>query len=290
MFDHPKILLQMKKFLSLIAATFAALTTLQTASAHLTYSGRDLGTLLLGNPASTNNSQTISSSFGWADATDSDWGDSHRGRFFRFTLSTTQSVLITVQRNSGGNQTAFGGTTGSFLPAISLYSGLGTVSPEAAGHDGSALSVDSRPAGTEGSFRSLESWSLGNELTYNTPGNATSGILYAARLAYFTYIGNAADGDPSNYGIVAGINGDGAADGYLAATFNDLAAGNYSLFVGGANYTAQLSEGVSANGTYSYPTYGVDVSVQAVPETTTWALIALGFGFLSWRVLHRKSV
>jgi hypothetical protein len=289
MFKHPKLTF-MKKILLHLCATLAALTSQHTAFAHLSYSGRDFGTLVLGNPASTNTSQTISSSFGWADATDSDWGDSHRGRFFRFTLATTQSVMITVQRNSGGNQTSFGGTSGSFLPALSLYSGLGTLSPEALGHDGSQLSIDSRPAGTEGSFRSLSNWSLGNDPNYNTAGDPTSGIRFAARLASFTYIGNAVDGTSSNYGNEAGINGDGIADGYVSATFNDLAAGDYSLFVGGANYAAQLSEGVSSNGTYSYPTYGVDVSVQAVPEPATWILMAFGFGFLFWRILHRRSV
>ena len=275
----------MKKILTLLAASFAAFTPLQNASAHLSYSGRDFGTLVIDAAPSLNNSQTLSSSFGWADATDSSWGDSHRGRFFRFTLASTASVIISVQRNGNGTQTLYGGTSGSLLPAVSLYSGLGTLAPEALGHDSSALSIASRPEDKEGNLQTLADWSLGNDDTYNAAGDPTSGVLYAARLAYFTYIGNVADGTSGNYGNASGTNGDGTADGSVTGTFSNLSAGNYTFFVGGANYAAQLTETGP-----TYPTYGVNVSVQAVPEPATWALIALGFGFLSWRILHRRTV
>jgi hypothetical protein len=62
------------------------------------------------------------------------------------------------------------------------------------------------------------------------------------------------------------------ADGSVTATFNDLAAGYYSLFVGGANYNAQLTE----TGPTTYPTYAFTASVQTVPEPSTWALLAIG--------------
>ncbi len=251
----------------------------QTASAHISYSNRNFGTLVVGAPASSINTQTVSSAFGWADATDADWGDSHRGRFFRFTLNATASVMVTVQRNASGT-----GTQGTFLPAISVYSGLAQGSPEALAHDSSALSVASRPAEAEGSFRSLVDFSIGNDDTFNTAGDPTSGVLYAARLANFTHIGHAADGTSDNFGSVPGIQGDGNADGFLTATFHDLGAGDYSLFVGGANYAAQLLETGP-----TYPTYGVDVSVQAIPEPSTWALIALGAGFLGVKNLMRRT-
>ena len=281
----------MKKILTLLAASFAAFTPLQNALAHISYTGRNIGTLVIGASASSINNQTMSSAFGWADATDSDWGDSHRGRFFRFTLSTTASVMVSVQRNSSGT-----GTVETFLPGISVYSGLaqrannegvdqgGTFRTEALAHDGAALSVSARGS-AEGSLQTLANFSIGNDPTYVVAGNQTSGILIPARLANFTYIGHAADGTATNYGNAPGINGDGNADGFVTATFNDLAAGDYSLFVGGANYAAQLTETGP-----TYPTYGVNVSVQAVPEPSTWALIALGFGFLSWRILHRRTV
>jgi hypothetical protein len=269
----------MKKLLLSATAMAVLLSAAQTASAHISYSNRNFGTLVIGAPASSINNQTMSSAFGWADGTDDDWGDSHRGRFFRFTLDTTASVMVTVQRNALGT-----GTAGTFLPAISVYSGLAQGSPEALAHDGAALSVASRPAGTEGSFRSLVDWSVGNDPTYVVAGDPSSGILIEARLAHFIYIGHAADGTSENFGDVPGIHGDGNADGFVTATFHDLGAGDYSLFVGGANYAAQLIETGP-----TYPTYGVDVSVQAIPEPSTWALIALGAVFLGWRTLRRRS-
>jgi hypothetical protein len=288
--SKPNFYFMKKLFLSTVAMA-ALLGAAQTASAHISYSNRNFGTLLIGAPASSINNQTMSSAFGWADATDADWGDSHRGRFFRFTLTTAASVMVTVQRNASGT-----GTPGTFLPGISVYSGLaqrannegvdqgGTFRTEALAHDGAALSVASRPAGTEGSFRSLVDFSIGNDDTFNTAGDPSSGILIPARLANFTYIGHAADGTSDNFGSVPGIIGDGNADGFVAATFHGLAAGDYSLFVGGANYAAQLAETASP-----FPTYGVNVSVQAIPEPSTWALIALGAGFAGWRTFRRRN-
>ncbi|MFM8984006.1 MAG: hypothetical protein ACKOLA_14180, partial [Spartobacteria bacterium] len=160
----------MKKILLTAVASAVIIGAGQNASAHISYSGRNFGTLQVGGAAVVIGNQTISSSFGWADATDSDYGDSHRGRFFRFSLSSTASVVITVARNSGGNQTAGNGTANSFLPGVSLYSGLaqrannegvqqgGTFRTEALAHDSAALSVSSRGNGTEGSFRALNNW------------------------------------------------------------------------------------------------------------------------------------
>lgn len=254
----------------LVIAALAALATGPAASAHLGYGGRDFGTLVSGAPAISITNQLFSSAYGWADATDADYGDSHRGRFFRFTLTETTSVSITVERNTNSSAT---GATGTFLPAISLFAGLGQLSPEAAGHDSAALSVSSRPVGTEGNFRALNDWSLGNDDTYNTPGNPSSGIAIAARLAHFTYIGHAADGTSANYGDAFGINGDGLPDGIITGTFYELPTGNYSLFVGGADYAAQSTQTGP-----TYPTYGATVTIQtlsqAIPEPASFALLA----------------
>lgn len=260
----------MKKILLTAVASAVLIGAGQNASAHISYSGRDFGTLEVGGGAVVIGNQTISSSFGWADATDSDWGDSHRGRFFRFKLSSTASVVITVARNHLGNQTVGNGTANSFLPGVSLYSGLAqrannegvqqgeTFRTEGLAHDSAALSVSSRGNSTEGSFRSLENWSIGNDPTYVTAADSNSGILIPARLASFTYIGHAADGTAANYGDASGIEGDGTADGFLTATFVDLPPGDYSFFVGGADYAAQNVQ------VGTYPTYGVYVSAQAI--------------------------
>lgn len=247
--------------------------------AHVGYGGRDFGT----NPASvTISNQTVSSAFGWADATDSDRGDSHRGKFFRFTLTTPATLVISVLRGGTATQS---GAAGTFLPAFSLYAGLGQLSPEQGGHDAAQLSIDSRPSGTEGSFRSLDNWSIGNDPTYNTAGDPTSGVLYAPRLANFVYIGHRADGTSANYGNAPGINGDGAADGNVTAIFDGLMPGDYSLFVGGANYDAQLTETGP-----TYPTYAFTAMVQTVPEPSIWALLALAGAALGFALgkKHRQ--
>jgi hypothetical protein len=278
----------------------------QTAFAHISYSNRNFGTLIISTDAS-NNTQTVSGGFGWADATDADWGDSHRFRYFRFTLANPlagdQAVRITVERNLLGT-----GANNTFLPAFSLFSGLaqrannegvqqGSVyRTEALAHDGAARSIQSLVdqfgstngsglggSGKEGSFRSLADWSIGNDDTYNTAGDPTSGILIAARLANFTYLGHAADGTSANFGNAAGIVGDGAADGFVTATFSGLAAGDYSLFVGGANYALQNTETGP-----TYPTYGVNVTVGLVPEPSTSSLL-LGSAALLGLLRRRKA-
>jgi hypothetical protein len=275
------------------------------ALAHVSYTGRNFGTLIIGTDFS-NNTQTISSGYGWADATDADWGDSHRFRYFRFTLANPltadQSVRITAERNLLGT-----GPNGTFLPAFSLFSGLaqrannegvqqGSIyRTEALAHDGAALSSQSLVdqfgsgngsglggSGKEGSFRSQGNWSIGNDPTYNTAGDPASGILIAARLASFTYIGHAADGTSANFGNAAGINGDGVADGFVTASFSSLAAGDYSLFVGGANYALQTTEASTL------PTYGVNVTVGLVPEPSTASLI-LGSAALLGLLRRRQA-
>ena len=288
----------------LVACTILAIAG-NKALAHISYTGRNFGTLIIGTDVS-NNTQTISSGFGWADATDTDWGDSHLFRYFRFTLANPltadQSVRITAERNLLGT-----GPNGTFLPAFSLFSGLaqrannegiqqGSVyRTEALAHDGAALSSQSLVdqfgsgngsglggSGKEGSFRSLGNWSIGNDPTYNTTGDPASGILIAARLANFAYIGHAADGTSANFGNAASIVGDGTADGFVTANFSSLAAGDYSLFVGGANYALQTTEASTL------PTYGVNVTVGLVPEPSTASLI-LGSAALLGLLRRRQA-
>ncbi|HMP89074.1 MAG TPA: hypothetical protein PJ991_02675 [Kiritimatiellia bacterium] len=253
----------------ILLAAVAVLCVKQDIFAHVSYSGRDFGSLAINGPAITNNSQNTSGAFGWADATDENWGDSHRNRFFRFTLTNSASVYIAVHRNGTGT-----GSPSNFFPAVSLYYGLAHRSynegvwqdtgtgliyrVEALAHDSSPLSVASRPLETEGSFRATAGWSIGNDDTYVIAGNPTSGVLIASRLVHFTYIGHLADGTPDNYGPAVGIQGDGNADGYVYATFNHLPAGDYSLVIGGANHGIKAVEAGP-----TYPTYGINVSIRA---------------------------
>lgn len=240
-----------------------AIITLEQASAHISYSGRDFGSYTGGDvyqnqsPIAISN---ISSDFGWAAATDADFGDSHRTRAFRFHLENPGTVAISVQSAGSG-----------FLPGMSLYAGLSHLSPNAGAHDGSALSQQyllSLPGPTKlGSLYALGDWAVGNDPVYTTPNDPQSGVAIDASLRYFDYIGNIADGSNANFGFADGINGDGVADGFITGSFN-LAAGDYSFFVGGANLATE-SPGPT------WTSYGSTVSVTVIPEASSAWLIGL---------------
>lgn len=269
----------MKKFLSLIAAILAALTILQTASAHISYAGRNLGTWsetggvwsVSGNSgAMTSNSVVISltniaSDFGWADATDSDYGDSHKGRWFSFTLThpgTFSLAILGGGTNSGTQAGVYpSDSTGpQFLPAYTIYRGLAVGSA----HDGADASIAwraGRSTGSEGALNTLGNFSIGND---------------AGELGQLAYVGHVADGTSANYGSGIGIQGDGNADGSIAGTFA-LSAGTYSVFVGGANYN-----GVDIGN------YGAGVTLSAVPEPSTYAL--LGFVVVVFALVNRRRI
>ncbi|MFY8216930.1 MAG: PEP-CTERM sorting domain-containing protein, partial [Chthoniobacterales bacterium] len=162
-----------------------------------------------------------------------------------------------------------------FLPAFSLFSGLSHTSSPAA-HDSSALSVKwltdtfGTSAGTglggsgkEGSLNALGNWSIGNSVSNTVIDPADS-------LRSFVYVGHASDDN---------------SDGSVSATFTDLAAGEYSLFVGGNNYGAQTVELGP-----TFPTYGIEVSVQAIPEPGTIAMFGIGaLALLGFNVLKRRA-
>lgn len=238
-----------------IVASMAIFTFFNAAQAfaHISYTGRDFGSYTGGDvfetkaPISISN---ISSDFGWAAATDANFGDSHRTRAFRFNLVSPGTMMLTVQGGVG------------LLPGVSLYSGLAHLSPNAAAHDSASLSQSylSGLAGPTkvGAFYALDDWAIGNDPVYNTPNDPLSGVAIDASLRYFDYIGNIADGTSANFGSAAGINGDGIADGYISTTFS-LAAGDYSFFLGGANLASE-----TPGPTWS--PYSATVSLAAIPE------------------------
>lgn len=320
--------MKIKRLFLITTSVFAGLLS---ASAHVSVSGDR--TLNAGNPIDgltvSNGNRTVSSSFGWADATDANWGDSHRTTSFKFTLASAQAVTITIQRNDALAHT---GANGTFLPAFSLYQtsdyqGNGVL------HDTSAGSVNyftttfgnstTGEAFTDtGSYVSGNwtatlngLWDVGESFTdangngvYDGPGVGGSGkkgalralnnwtvydsnpVAASSNSTTFNIIGHAADGTSANYGGASGINGDGLADGTITANFSSLAAGDYYLFVGGANYSSQNTEapiyGPSFN---AYPTYGISLSVAAIPEPSTWALIIAATGGIALLRRTRKS-
>lgn len=237
------------------------------AFAHISYTGRNLGNYTgLADGSLTISNQAVSGNFGWADATDADLGDSHKARAFRFHLDNEAWVTISAQ----ANPTATASSIGGLLPGFSIYSGLAHIAPAAADHDGATVTQNylaTLPGvAKEGAWNALGDWKIGSD----------TGVSFAD-LSNFVFKGYAVDGTASNFGATAGIVGDGLADGKVTGTFK-LAAGDYSVFVGGADYAAQdLSNPLLTK------SYGVSVgiNVAAVPEPETYALLLAGLGIVA---------
>ncbi len=257
----------------------AALVSLSLpAQAHIGYTGRDFGSFTgLENASSTIANQAISGNFGWADAADADFGDSHKDRIYRFHLDNEAFVTITAQANATATPASIGG----LLPGFSVYSGLAHISPIPADYDSAPITkaylnatFPDGSGGTtkEGAWNAVGDWKIGND----------AGTTFAD-LTTFTLKGYAVDGTSSNFGTTPGIVGDGVADGYVSRTFK-LGAGDYTLFVGGADYAAQLPSNPDLA-----KAYGVSVSlnVSAVPEAETWAMALIGLGCVG--VIRQRS-
>jgi len=300
----------------LISAALAALVTGATASAHLGFSGsRNFDTLVSG-VTETSSDRTVGGAYGWADGTDANLGDSHRETFYRFVLSETTDVTVAVARRDG-TQT---GATGVFLPGFSLYR-IGTGSMPGSTHDGATASITYLTT-TFGAAGVAEAFTDSNTDTFWTPGESFTdtngnGVWDSAglgnsgkegsfnalgdwrifndttELGDFRYIGHAADGGAGNYGLASGINGDGLADGFVTASFSGLVAGEYFIAVGGANYTDQINfknSGEFGTAGVTYPTYGITVSVTAIPEPSS-AVVLAGLGAIGFAALRcRRGV
>jgi hypothetical protein len=273
----------MNRFLTYLATLVITLSS-QTAFAHIGYTNRNLGTFTVvgtlvtgsnnsGSLVSSGSSATVTitnqntGEAGWANGTDARFGDSHVIRAYRFTLVTPAIVTIEIV---GLDYTS--GISFSALehPAFSLFQGLAHLSPAAADHDQSAISqawlTSLVGAGNyDGAFNALGSWKIGND----------DGATFAD-LTSFLYVGHAADGTAVNYGPAPGINGDGVADGSVTSTFS-LAAGDYSLFVGGGN-----SGGISTS------SFGYEVAFTVVPEPSSLGMIALA-AMAGWVSLRRRT-
>lgn len=229
-------------FRSAFIAGAAALACLPAWS-HVSYTGRDFGTFTgLEDISATIANQAISGNFGWADAADAD---------------------VTITAAAKANATA--SSVAGLVPAFSLYRGLASTTVDAEGvaslsYDTSSSSQAWRatlPFAVEGVWNALGDFKIGND---------------AGVLGDLVYLGHSADG--------TGTHGDGSADGQTSHTFR-LAAGTYSLVIGGNVYDAQ-NAGVPGN----TGSFGVSatLAVSAVPEPSSVALGAAGlFGALAMR-------
>jgi len=240
--------------LSIPAAVLAPIVA-APAAAHISYTGRNFGTYTGADFSSTISNQVVTGNFGWADAADGNLGDSHHARAFRFSLQSDAWVTFSL----AANPTATGTSIGGLLPGFSIYRGLAAISPftppqTSADHDFSAASEAWRTAwaqpnlgagldfnATDGSWNALGDWKLGGD---GDPAGVD------AALSAFQYVGSA-------YSL----------SGLVAQTFH-LSAGDYSIFIGGNDLANKLSPNASSP-------YGLTatLSVSAVPEPQTWALL-----------------
>lgn len=248
----------------------AGMTSLP-AMAHIGYTGRNFG-VFDGAPAVSSLSDlTVTGNWGWIDGTDSDYGDAHRVAAFRFTLLDAADVTLSFEGRAftpgvPGATPALGG----LQPGFSLYKGLAHISPMKADHDGAELSRAKRPTDSEGSFRALNDWVIGND------PDTENGI--PASLSLFKYVGHAYDG------VEAGS--DGVLDGRVSHSFIDLPAGDYSVFVGGSDYLAQELTNPDVMSRYGL---SGSLVVSAVPEPETWAMLLAGFGLIGTMARRRRA-
>jgi len=212
-----------------------------TASAHISYTNRDFGTLVPNAAPVTISNQTVTGNYGWADGTDEDNADSHKVRYYRFTLAAPAYVTIRFSGSTNGAT-----RDGTIKPGFSIYQGLAhvapiTTAPGSPDYDTSPISMAYRAQlettlgrTVEGCFHALKNWRIGGE---NQPG-PTFDFDAADGLSTFVFKGYAADGDSTLFGSTAGVIGDGNANGTITKSIY-LQAGNYTVAVGGVNYAGQ---------------------------------------------------
>jgi hypothetical protein len=255
----------------------AMILTGSSLKAHISYSAgttRDLGTFAVtGLESAVTKSNTVTSNFGWSSGTDANLGDTHKLRGLRFTLLNSGLVTIKVEGLAVGSVAALSN------PGFSLFKGLAHVAPSQLDHDTSVITAAYNDAtygvgNWQGSFNALGDWKIGND----------DGLTFAD-LSSFTYVGNVADGTSALFGTAPGINGDGNADGTLSRSFA-LSAGDYSIFVGGAEYFGSSNTAAGVSG--SNFAFNTTLSVAVIPEPSTYALF--GLGALLITVAYRRRV
>lgn len=264
------------------------------AQAHISYSGRDFGSLVDGSSVSIA-TQTVTSNYGWADASDDSLvfnsvlaatartdeaafvsgtgtddlylGDSHKGKAFKLHLDSVLSVTLTASaRNDSG-----------LTPAFSVYQGLAATSPftapqTSADHDYAPASQAWRTTfaqahagagydslATNGSWNAKGDWSVGGD---GDPAGDPSA------LESFKYLG---------FGATTVANGS-------ASTTLTLGPGDYTVFLGGNTIAGKsLPDSVKA---YAF-TLGVS-AVSAVPEPSSAALVLIGLAGMGAMRLRRN--
>ncbi len=275
----------------------AALAFLPGAAlAHVSYSGRDYlaNGSFDGLSTYTITGQRVTGNYGWADAADADWGDSHRGRFLRFTLPEASNVTIKAWAQSGVAFTSGGQNLvalGDLAPGFSVYEGLAPPAAHEGGDHptylanhagflpGTPYFSPSRQGTLEGSWNAVGVWWISNTLAEKPAGQPDSWWTSAK----LVYVGHALDGNGIDVtgDSVVDFAGDGSADGNVSKTFT-LGPGTYSVVIGGLDYAGQADIGQRG--------FSTSLTLAPVPEPETWALMAGGLLMLSAVARSRRTV
>lgn len=196
----------------------------------------------------------------------------HVGDWFVFQNHGPRDVTVTVNGSSGfvpgvtvwaTGEFVFDGGTEGFGSEISL-AGFGTPhSFNATGAMGDAGTL--WMANGQG----------GNVL--ETLGYAVAGASHTVDTGWGETILHGANDVSLTNNFENGVGGSVGAN-TATLTFNDLAPGWYLAYVGGTDHA-------SAGGAYS-------LTVSAVPEAETWAMLLAGLGLVGWRVRkhHKASI
>ena len=193
----------------------------------------------------------------------------HTGDWYTFKNSSLGDVSVTVSGDAGfapgltvwatGNTEFDGGTTG-FGGELSS-AGFGTP------HTFNATGA----MGDAGTLW-MASGNGGNVL--ETLGCAVSGPSHATGAGWGENIITGANDVSLTSTFENGISGSAGANS-VSLIFNDLAPGWYALYIGGTN-------NATAGGEF-------DLTVSAVPEPETYAMLLAGLGLIGWRLKNRKN-
>jgi hypothetical protein len=283
------------------ALAVALLAAAGSSLAHISYTGRNLGTLVTGSNVTIGN-QAITSNYGWIDAADSALsfdpnlatmrdlalaagadvddihvgfgvdnlylGDNHKSRAYRLHLDSALTVTFTAQAKANATAASIGG----LLPGFSVYKGLAAAAP---------FSAPQASADYDFSVAS-QAWRASFAQTAAGTGFGTGATQGSWNALGDFYIGG--DGEPAGSLAVlthfqyVGHGMDADLDGDASATLL-LGPGDYTVFVGGMD----LANKGSANAARAF---GVSLNVSAVPEPSTWLLLLAGVPLLAARRLR----
>lgn len=267
------------------------LGNLEPAVAHVSFD--NAGTFNGTDTLTYTNTRTQYKAHGWVDGADADLGDSHQigglsARWYRFTLSQSGLVDLSLVQNTAGLDPAFTLYRGAFLAGSHDDSGIDPLNPTDPNTFLPIQSVtDADPSGQylkhsgyrdtvnntyEGQFDAFGSWSMGNALDQHST------------VEYVLAVSGTSDSDPGR-GLTWGGNGNhntivGTGESLLQYY---LPAGTYSIAAGGegCNDSTSACRGPFYSATFS-------LHVQPVPLPAAFWLMGSALGSLGLVARRRK--